>query len=66
MHDGAKNAYSFKKDGVTFKIRSLLEEGKGKSPRPNVLLVSEKEFIQTLEDGDGLRYALVLKPKEEK
>lgn len=42
IHDGAKNAYSFKKDGVTFKIQSILEEGEKRATGPNVLLVSEK------------------------
>lgn len=41
IHDGAKNAYSFKKDGVTFKIQSILEEGDKRVVGPNVLLVSE-------------------------
>lgn len=42
IHDGAKNAYSFKKDGVTFKIQSILEEGEKRAAGPNVLFVSEK------------------------
>ena len=65
MHDGTKNAYSFKKDGVTFKIQSLIEEGEVKSPSPNILMVSEKELLKTLEEGEGVGFTLVLKPKQE-
>ena len=64
MHDGAKNSYSFK-DNVTFKIQSLLKDGEMNSSRPNVLMVSEKEFMETLEEGEGVGFSLVLKPKEE-
>lgn len=33
---------------------------------PNILLVIEKEFIKTLEEGEGVGFALIVKPKEEK
>ena len=65
MHDRTNNAYSFKKDGVAFKIQSLIEEGEVKSSSPNVLMVGEKEFLNTLEEGEVVGFLLVLKPKQE-
>ena len=65
MHDGIKNAYSFKKTGVTFEIQSPMEEGEMKTSSLGVLMVGEKEFLKTLEEGDGVGFALVLKPKDE-
>ena len=62
IHDGAKNAYSFKKDGVTFKIQSFLEERELNTSSPSVLMVDEKELLKTLEEGDGVGFALFLKP----
>ena len=65
MHDGTKNVYSFKKNGVTFKMQSLVEEGEMKSSSPSVLMVGEKESFKNLEEGHGFGFALVLKPKGE-
>lgn len=64
IHDGGKNSYTFKKDNVTFKIQSLLEEAETKTTSTNVLMVSEKEFLQTMEESEGVGFALVLRPKE--
>ena len=64
IHDGGKNSYSFKKDNTTFKIQSLLEDAEVKTAGPNVLMVGEKEFLQTMEEGEGIGYALMLKPRE--
>ena len=60
-HDGEKNSYSFQKDGVTYILNSEGEEkGVGQVGR-SVLMVGEKDFINTLEE-DGIGFALVLKP----
>lgn len=42
----------------------MLEEGELEST-PSVLMVGEKEFLKTLEEGGEVGYALVLKPKDE-
>ena len=65
IHDGTKNVYSFRKDCVTFKIYSLIEEGEMKTSSPSVLVIGDKEFLKTLEEGDGARFALVLKLKDD-
>ena len=35
-----------------------------KTSRPSVLMVDEKDFLKTLEEGDGVGFSLVLKPKD--
>lgn len=49
---------------MTFKIQSLLEDVEVKIASPNVLMVSEQEFLQTMEESEGIGYALVLRPRE--
>ena len=52
-HDGEKNSYSFQKDGVTYKLDSKGEKKGVGQVGPSVLMVGEKEFINTLEE-DGV------------
>lgn len=63
MHNGELNSYTFIKDGVSYKIQSLLEQD-SQGSGPIVLMLKGKEFMKTLEKGVG--YAIVVKPKEEK
>ena len=49
---------------MNFKIQSLFEEAKEKKTGTNVLIVSEKEFLQTMEESEGAGFALVLRKKE--
>lgn len=65
-HDGEKNSYSFQKDGVTYRLNSEGEEKGVGQDGPSVLMVGEKEFINALEEEDGVGFALVLKPKEDR
>ena len=64
-HDGEKNSYSFQKDGVTYRLNSEGEEKGVGQAEPSVLMVGEKEFINTLEE-DGIGFASVLRPKEDR
>lgn len=65
IHNGEKNSYSFRKDGVTYTIESMMNWEEGKSLGPNVLLVGENEFLYTLKEGEGVSFSIVVKPKEE-
>ncbi|GLJ27820.1 hypothetical protein SUGI_0545990 [Cryptomeria japonica] len=64
IHHGEKNSYTFQKDGVTYKIQSIGDQEERRSKGSNVLLVVEKEFIDTLKEGEGEGFSLVVKPKE--
>ena len=50
---------------MTFKIQSLLEEAKAKTTGTNVLMGSQKEFLQTMEESEGAGFALVLNKRRE-
>ena len=52
-HDGEKNSYSFQKDGVTYKLNSKREEKGASQVGLSVLMVGEKEFINTLVSTQG-------------
>ena len=62
VHYGKENKYSFKKDEVTYKIS--LEDRVEKSTA-KALLMSGKEFLKDLKEGEGVGYAIMLKPKKE-
>ncbi|GLJ43686.1 hypothetical protein SUGI_0909510 [Cryptomeria japonica] len=66
IHHGETNSYTFQKDGVTYKIYSIEDEAESRSKGSNEILVVEKEFMNTLKEGEGVGFALVVKPKEEK
>lgn len=57
--------YAFQKDGVTYKIQSILDGEEPKPTSPGVLLVREKEFLNNLKGGDDIEFSLMLKPKDE-
>ena len=42
IYHGKKNLYTFKKDGVTYKILSLIEEGNDVTTSQSLLLMSGK------------------------
>ena len=63
IHDGARNSYTFKKDNVTFKIQSLLEDTEVQTAGSKLLMVGEKEFLEALEEG-GVGYVVMIKPRE--
>ena len=48
IYDREENSISFKKDGRTYKIQSLIENEEGNSKTPSVLLSSGKEFLKEL------------------
>lgn len=64
-HDGEKNAYSFQKDGMTFRIQ-LVVEGDSQHVGSSVMMVGEKEFLDTLKEKGGVGFSLIVKPKEER
>ena len=64
IYDGKENTISFKKDGRTFKIQSLMEEEEPKSKTPSVLLRNGKDFFNILQQG-GEVYVIMVQPNEE-
>ena len=66
MHHGKEKKYYFKKDGVTSKIQSIVEEDKVEKATTKTLLMSGKEFLKDLKEGEGLGYAIMVKPKEKR
>lgn len=64
IHDGETNSYAFTKEGVTYKIQSLVEDEGTKTSGPNVLLAREKEFLRVFKKGDGEHYDLLVKPSQ--
>ena len=65
IYNGEENAISFKKDGRTFKIQSLIENEGDTSKTPSVLFSSGKEFLQALQDEQTIGCAIMVNPKEE-
>ena len=66
MHHGKENKYSFKKDGVTYRIQSIVEAGKVEKAIAKTFLMSGKEFLKDMKEGERIGYAIMVKPKEEK
>lgn len=64
-HDGENNAYSFQKDGVTFRIQSVVE-GDPQHVGSSVMMVGEQYFLDILKEEGGVGFALIVKPKEER
>ncbi|XP_059071577.1 uncharacterized protein LOC131868140 [Cryptomeria japonica] len=64
-HDGKKNTYTITKNGESFTLNPLLDDGVGRQVGASVMIVREKEFLETLTEGDGQGFSLFLKPKDE-
>ena len=62
---GVRNAYTFQKEGATYKIQSPTEEDGSKQIGSNLMMVGEREFLDIMKE-EGVGYALVLKPGEQK
>lgn len=65
MHHGKENMYSFRKDGVTYMIQSIVEEDKVEKTTAKTFIMSGKDFLNDLKEGEGIGYAIMVKPKEE-
>ena len=52
MHHGKENKYYFKKDGVTYRIQSIVEEDKVEKATAKIFSMSGKEFFKDLKEGD--------------
>lgn len=65
VHHGKENKYSFKKNGVTYKIQSLIEEDVVEKVESNALLMSSKEFLKNINKKEGVGYEILVKPREE-
>ena len=44
----------------------MIEEENVEKENPNTLLLSGKEFLNNLKEGEGVRYVVIVKPKEDK
>ena len=64
VYDGKENSVSFKKDGKTFKIQSLLEEDESQAKTTSILVSSGKEFIKDPRSEGSEGFTIVLKTKE--
>lgn len=60
-HDGHTNIYVIQKDGTSFTLTPLQEEGKHKKIEPSVMVVGEKEFLKTIKQG-GQGYIILIRP----
>ena len=58
MHDGKKNTYKFKKDGVNHALLLIEEEDTSKKPKAKTLLLNGKEYLQQMEE-DVVSFFLV-------
>ena len=45
IHDGNNNTYKFHKDGIDHTLIPIKDEGTSTSPKPEVLLLSGKEYL---------------------
>lgn len=50
---------------MTYKIQSLVE-GYPQQVGSSVMMVGEKEFLDTLREEGGVGFSLIVKPKEER
>ena len=64
IYDGGENSITFKKEGKTLKIQSLLEGEETQAKVPNVLFCSGKEFVKDLKDEECESFVVVLKSEE--
>ena len=66
INHGKENKYSFEKDGVTYRIQSIVEEDKVEKAIVKTLLICGKDFLKDLKEGEEVGYAIIMTPKEEK
>lgn len=52
VHDGLTNCYKFVKDGIKHTLVPIKEEGTVGTSEPRALLVSGKQFLRQVEDGE--------------
>ncbi|XP_059075161.1 uncharacterized protein LOC131875147 [Cryptomeria japonica] len=62
-HDGQKNNYTIEKDGESFTLNPLPNEGADKKLGSSVMVVGEKEFLRTLKEEGDQGFSLIFKPK---
>ena len=62
IHDGNKSTYKFHKDGIDHTLIPIKDEGTLASPELKVLLLSGKEYLKQVEEGE-INFAIVCKPK---
>eukprot|EP00253_Pinus_taeda_P036723 PITA_36723 len=63
MHDGKRNTYKFRKDGVNHTLLPLQEEDvAGKNIDPKTLLLGGKEYMKQIE-GNEVTFVVICKPK---
>ena len=51
MRHGKENKYSFKKDVVTYRIQSIVEEDKVEKATAKTLLIGGKGFLKDFKEG---------------
>lgn len=56
--------YTFKKDVVTYKLQSLVEEGIDVATYQILLLMSGKEFFHNFKEDNEVGFTIVVKSKE--
>lgn len=66
VHRGKENKYSFKDNGVTYRIQSIVEEDKVEKYTIKAFLMSGKKLLKDLKESEGVVYAIMLEPKEER
>eukprot|EP00253_Pinus_taeda_P008964 PITA_08964 len=62
VHDGLMNCYKFVKDGIKHTLVPIQEEGIAETSEPKILLVSGKQFLKQVEDGE-IGYAVIKKAR---
>ena len=62
IHDVKKNTYKFHKDGIDHTLIPIKDEGTLAAPEPKSLLLSSKEYLQQVKEGE-INFAIVCKPK---
>lgn len=63
QHDGQRSTYAITKEGKKFTLHPNLDSTNDKEDKPKVMIVGEKEMLQTLKN-EKVGFALVLNPKD--
>lgn len=61
-HDGRKNTYVIKKDGISYSLTPLKDEEKTQQVDSSVMIIGEEEFIKTMEE-ENVGFAIMIKPR---